>query len=100
MNKKQLIVSWMAAICFITLTVFAQEPQAILTHCPDCNAELNKVPIIYGEPTRKAMTEATEGKIVLGGCFVYEGQPNYAFICPKCKEIIGRYLIEEPPKVE
>jgi len=43
--------------------------------CPRCKSE-NNIPILYGYPTAKALKEAKQGKIFLGGCEVTENDPT------------------------
>lgn len=65
--------------------------------CPECKVKVKAVPIVYGLPDPKSsLTDrANRGEIVLGGCNVYDGQPNTALICPKCKKVFSEYLIDE-----
>lgn len=37
------------------------------------------VPIVYGYPTPEAMEAAKRGEIILGGCLVSPGQPQFGF---------------------
>lgn len=74
------------------IDAFAQE---ILTDCPECKVRLNKVPIVYGMPSPEMGEQAERGEIILGGCVFSECAPNYVFVCPKCKEEIGRYYIDD-----
>lgn len=37
------------------------------------------VPILYGYPTPKAMEAAKRGEIILGGCLVSPGQPQFGY---------------------
>ena len=50
-------------------------------HCPGCNSQ-RVVPIVFGYPTPDAMEAVEEGKIMLGGCIVEEGNPNWH--CKDC----------------
>lgn len=43
--------------------------------CPDCGRA--GVPIMYGEPDREMMVAAKKGRIALGGCVIYDGQPTW-----------------------
>jgi hypothetical protein len=39
-----------------------------------------RVPILYGYPTPEAMEAAKRGEIILGGCFVSPGQPQFGLL--------------------
>jgi hypothetical protein len=48
--------------------------------CPRCREPL--LPIVYGHPTPEAEEASWRREIVLGGCMVLDGQPEFA--CPGC----------------
>ncbi|MFU8873239.1 HNH endonuclease [Micromonospora sp. SL4-19] len=54
-------------------TVPAQKSPAAT--CPDCGR--TGVPIMYGAPGPEMIAAAEEGRIALGGCVIYEGQPTW-----------------------
>jgi hypothetical protein len=37
----------------------------------------NIIPIVYGEPDKKTMEKASQGKVHLGGCVVSEDAPKF-----------------------
>jgi hypothetical protein len=43
--------------------------------CPDCGRP--GIPIMYGDPGREMIAAAQEGRIALGGCVIYDGQPTW-----------------------
>lgn len=45
--------------------------------CPICRQAKNVLPILYGLPSRKMFKQADAGRIILGGCVVYDNQPQY-----------------------
>ena len=84
--------------CLLVSSLAFAETPTESSHCPDCNAELNKVPIVYGEASPEMMEQEKRGELLLGGCFYSPNSPeypNYAFICPECKKVIERQFIEE-----
>ena len=44
--------------------------------CPKCKSS-HTSGILYGYPTLEAFEAAERGEIILGGCKIYEGQPDY-----------------------
>ena len=44
--------------------------------CPICNKRDKVIPIIYGLPGNKLMTQAKNGKVRLGGCIVSGCDPS------------------------
>lgn len=50
--------------------------------CPRCGG-LSVVPIVYGYPAEETAEAAERGEIVLGGCIVWEGRPNWH--CTNCE---------------
>lgn len=48
--------------------------------CPKCGGEL--VRIVYGLPTEEAFEASERGEIHLGGCCVFDDDPEYH--CNKC----------------
>lgn len=50
--------------------------------CPKCGSK-NSVKIIYGFPDNEAFEKAQAGKIKLGGCILFEGNPEY--YCRDCE---------------
>ena len=47
--------------------------------CPKCGKEL--IEIIYGMPGSELFEAAERGEVILGGCMVFEDQPEY-----RCKD--------------
>lgn len=45
--------------------------------CPICGVKKNVLPILYGLPSEKMFKQAEAGRILLGGCIVYDNQPEY-----------------------
>jgi len=43
--------------------------------CPRCGAR-DSIPIVYGMPGMELMEQARAGQVVLGGCVVFEDQPD------------------------
>lgn len=52
-----------------------------LRRCRACGST-EVVRIVHGEPTEEAEAAATRGEVALGGCLVWEGQPNW--VCRRC----------------
>lgn len=50
--------------------------------CPECG--LPGVPYLYGYPSDEGLARAEAGRVVLGGCVVWAGQPD--FQCPNGHE--------------
>jgi len=50
-----------------------RRPDEVL--CPACGSR-SVVPIVYGFPASKLAKDAKNGRIVLGGCSVSEGDPT------------------------
>jgi hypothetical protein len=46
------------------------------TKCPTCGST-HLTPIMYGYPSPKALTNAEEGRVILGGCVVYNDSPTW-----------------------
>ena len=55
--------------------------------CLRCKSK-NIIDIVYGYPTAKAIKEAEQGKIYLGGCCIDENNPIY--FCRDCKNKFGK----------
>lgn len=53
--------------------------------CPECDEQ--GLEIIYGRPTSKTMDRAKRGEVVLGGCMIGKGMPQW--YCPKCEHRWG-----------
>jgi len=53
------------------------------TCCPKCKSSDDVIEIMYGLPTPEAFKEAEEGKIMLGGCVIESGAPDW--FCGSCK---------------
>lgn len=49
--------------------------------CPICKGRV--VPIVYGEPTPEIGIKAKRGEVVLGGCIIYQGIPQWR--CLECE---------------
>ncbi|MCQ2570766.1 MAG: hypothetical protein MJ154_00750 [Candidatus Saccharibacteria bacterium] len=49
--------------------------------CPKCGCELKK--IIYGMPTLETFEASERGEVVLGGCCIIDGGPDYR--CDECR---------------
>lgn len=62
-----------------------------LDFCPQCNAQLAQVPILYGKITPHMIGRAKRGEIVLGGRNADPQAPNTASMCPECKEVVDRF---------
>ncbi|MFC1663396.1 hypothetical protein ACFL04_04535 [Patescibacteria group bacterium] len=52
-------------------------------HCPKCKST-KVLPIVYGLPAPELEKQASEGKVFLAGCVMYENNPKYH--CDKCGE--------------
>jgi len=50
--------------------------------CPECGSK-NVVPILYGLPDEEAIKQVDQGKVVLGGCSLFESMPTIH--CKKCR---------------
>jgi ribosomal protein L37AE/L43A len=50
--------------------------------CPKCGSA-RVVPILYGEPIPRAAAMARRGQLAIGGCCVFEGQPEWQ--CRNCE---------------
>jgi len=50
--------------------------------CPKCGSK-NSLRIIYGMPSHELFEEADAGKVRLGGCCIFEGNPEY--FCKDCE---------------
>jgi|GEM_PF-6450299 len=46
-------------------------------NCPICEKSDKLIPFLYSKPTKKSFDLAREGKVILGGCIIREGSPNY-----------------------
>ena len=53
-----------------------------MVRCPKCNS-IHVSKILYGMPTYEAFEMADRGELILGGCEVWDNQPNYG--CLNCK---------------
>lgn len=60
--------------------------------CPNCGST-DTVPIIYGLPAEEAFEEEREGKVVLGGCIIFENSPKWH--CKSCGYEWGRHEAEQ-----
>lgn len=49
--------------------------------CPHCGSQ-RCVPVAYGLPGIDLQAEAERGDVILGGCVIWEGQPDWA--CTVC----------------
>lgn len=47
--------------------------------CPNCKTSQNVSEIVYGLPSREPREDEN---VILGGCMIFEGQPNW--VCTKC----------------
>jgi hypothetical protein len=54
--------------------------------CPQCQSK-KVIPIIYGMPTEETFNEAESGKVILGGCCISEGSPEWH--CTDCEYQFG-----------
>jgi CarboxypepD_reg-like domain len=45
--------------------------------CPVCGKQDQVIPIIYGYPNKKMLRKAAKNKILIGGCLVFDCQPNW-----------------------
>ena len=50
--------------------------------CPKCGSK-NSIEIIYGIPVPELFQEAEAGKVKLGDCCIFEGNPDY--FCKGCE---------------
>lgn len=50
--------------------------------CPWCSSD-DVRPIVYGYPSEEATDAEERGEVILGGCLVSEGQPEW--VCIKCR---------------
>jgi hypothetical protein len=50
-------------------------------NCPQCGS-LKVLEILYGRPTSEGMEAVERGEMILGGCLIMPGQPDWA--CPAC----------------
>lgn len=59
--------------------------------CPKCGSR-NFAEILYGMPMfdEKLENNIQDGKIVLGGCLIYDGMPLYR--CNECKNDFGEWI--------
>lgn len=55
---------------------------ANVKRCPKCRS-VNVIKIIYGYPSSELFQKAEAGKIRLGGCCIYEDNPDY--FCKDCE---------------
>lgn len=53
-----------------------------MVKCPKCKSE-HTARILYGMPTYEAFELAERGELILGGCEIWPGQPDYG--CLDCK---------------
>jgi hypothetical protein len=51
-------------------------------NCPACGAP-DPLPIIYGYPGLEMMEQSERGEISLGGCLIFENQPEWH--CARCE---------------
>lgn len=49
--------------------------------CPQCGSK-NILRIIYGYPSQELLNAAKQGKVLLGGCVIYDSSPEYE--CKDC----------------
>jgi acetoin utilization deacetylase AcuC-like enzyme len=71
-----------------TLTTHADvqsDSRDSLSRCTDCGGPI--LPIVYGYPDRDTWRLFEHGKIALGGCVVFAGQPTHK--CPICGTTSG-----------
>ena len=52
-----------------------------INKCPECESK-EVIPIMYGLPSPEAELEREKGKIILGGCLIFEENPNWH--CKNC----------------
>jgi hypothetical protein len=64
------------------------ETKAEPSKCPECGSS-KALPILYGYPSSKALKDAEEGKIVLGGCAIWDGAPTWR--CAECSHKCGEF---------
>lgn len=55
--------------------------------CPIDGVEMKEIKIEYGMPSLKALEEAHQGRIILGGGFYADYMPRIAYVCPICKKM-------------
>jgi hypothetical protein len=55
--------------------------------CPHCGSQ-RCVPVAYGFPSTDLQEEAERGEVVLGGCIIWGGQPEW--VCMACGLEWGR----------
>ncbi len=53
-----------------------------MVRCPNCKST-NVVPIMYGMPSYEGFQASERREIILGGCIIYERQPDYG--CLDCE---------------
>jgi len=53
-----------------------------MNSCPKCKSS-KVVSIIYGMPDSSLAEDEIKGKVILGGCAILQGAPDYH--CKKCK---------------
>ena len=51
--------------------------------CTQCGGRM--IPIVYGYPTPELWDDAEAGKVVIGGCVIYEGL-SPSKVCRECVE--------------
>ena len=51
--------------------------------CDSCGAT-PALPVVYGYPGPELLEEAQRGAVILGGCLVAEGVPDW--LCSRCSE--------------
>ncbi|MBL4933201.1 hypothetical protein [Clostridium paridis] len=56
--------------------------RVIYKQCPKCGSK-NTLKIIYGFPSHELLLEVEAGEVKLGGCCIFEGNPEY--YCKDCK---------------
>jgi hypothetical protein len=49
--------------------------------CPDCGSR-ESIPIVYGLPGEQLYDASHRGEVVLGGCVIWDGNPQWS--CPVC----------------
>jgi hypothetical protein len=49
--------------------------------CPKCGSH-DRIPIVYGYPTKESMARAGRGELALGGCLVDDRNPRWE--CRAC----------------
>jgi len=81
-----------AGPCRRSSTIMARTDKKRRT-CPHCGSQ-RCVRVAYGMPGPELQEQAERGEVVLGGCVVWEGQPEWA--CTACGHQWGRG--GSPPK--